>query len=200
MLSVKERQTRLKYLGYYSGKIDGIEGAGTKKAYLDLQKDYFFRSKDKTGKYNLDTEKLLYTVYNVKRYTKNFDVKKDKLYCGCKGKYCTGYPDFLKASLLQNLQSVRNKYGATSISSALRCKTWNKKVGGVNNSKHTQGKAVDFHNSYGSTLAKRKEEINYFISLPSSSYSYCNGYFKTKATSGKKSAPNMGSSIHGDVK
>lgn len=200
MLSVKERQTRLKYLGYYKGVIDGIEGKGTKEAYLKLQKDYFFNSRDKDGKYGNNTEILLNSVYNVKKYSKNFDIKKDKLYCGCKGKYCTGYPATIDPYLMKNLQSVRNKFGATSVTSMLRCKTWNKKVGGVLNSKHTKGKAVDFHNAYGSNLTKRKTEINYFISLPNSSYSYCNGYYKTKATSGKKTSSTMGSSIHGDVK
>ena len=51
MLSVKKRQEYLKYLGYYKGAIDGIVGKGTKKAYKDLQNDYFFRSKDKDGLY-----------------------------------------------------------------------------------------------------------------------------------------------------
>ena len=41
MLSVKQRQTKLKDLGYYKGKIDGKVGTLTKKAYKNLQKDYF---------------------------------------------------------------------------------------------------------------------------------------------------------------
>ena len=199
MLSVKERQERLKYLGFYKGKINGKEDAATKKAYLDLQKTYFFNKKDMDGKYGNDTEKLLYTAYNVKRYTKNFDIKKDHLYCGCKGKYCTGFPDFVRASLLKNLQSIRDKFGATSVTSMLRCKKWNSIVGGVINSKHTKGLAVDFYNSGTGALAKRKTEVNYWMSLPSATYSYCNGYYKNKSGSGKKTAPNMGKSIHGDI-
>ena len=66
MLSVKERQERLKYLGYYKGAIDGVEGPKTKRAYLDLQKWGFFRVKDKDGKYGANTEKLLISAYNVK--------------------------------------------------------------------------------------------------------------------------------------
>lgn len=39
MLSVKQRQTNLYYCHYYyTGKIDGVEGAGTKSAYGKLQK------------------------------------------------------------------------------------------------------------------------------------------------------------------
>ena len=199
MLSVRERQERLKYLGYYEGKIDGIEGAKTKEAYLKLQKEYFFNAKDKTGVYNNNTEKLLYSAYNVKRYSKNFDIKKDKLYCGCKGKYCTGYPDFIRAALMKNLQSIRDKFGATTVTSMLRCKKWNSLIGGVVNSKHTRGLAVDFYNSGTSALSKRKTEVNYWMKLPSATYSYCNGYYKSKSGSGKKTAPNMGRSIHGDI-
>ena len=46
MLTIKERQEYLYFLGYYKGKIDGIEGKLTKQAYLKLQNDYFFRKKD----------------------------------------------------------------------------------------------------------------------------------------------------------
>lgn len=51
MLSIKERQTYLKKYGFYTGKIDGIEGPLTKKAYLALQKKYFVRKMDIDGIY-----------------------------------------------------------------------------------------------------------------------------------------------------
>lgn len=200
MLSVKERQERLKYLGFYKGAIDGIAGAKTKRAYLELQKAYFFRAKDKDGKYGPNTEKLLISAYNVKKYTKNFDIKKDKLYCRCKGKYCTGFPAIMNADMLKNLQAIRNKYGATTVTSMLRCKTWNKKQGGASASRHLLGKAVDFRNRKTLILKNRKNVINYWMSLDNSRYSYCNGYYKSKTGSGKKTAKGMGTSIHGDIK
>lgn len=200
MLSVKERQEKLKYLGFYSGAIDGIEGVKTKRAYKELQDKYFFRKQDKDGKYGNNTEKLLMCAYNVKKYTKNFDIKKDKLYCRCKGKYCTGYPAAIDEDLLQNLQAIRNKYGATTVTSMLRCKTWNKKQGGSTNSRHMKGKAVDFRNRKTLTLKNRKVVINYWMSLDNSRYSYCNGYYKSTTGSGKKTAKGMGISVHGDVK
>lgn len=200
MLSIKERQEKLKYLGFYSGAIDGIEGVKTKRAYKELQDKYFFRKQDKDGKYGNNTEKLLMCAYNVKRYTKNFDIKKDKLYCRCKGKYCTGYPAIMNENMLKNLQVIRNKYGSTTVTSMLRCKEWNKKVGGSTNSRHLLGKAVDFKNLKSLTLAKRKLQINYWMSLDNSRYSYCNGYYKSTSKSGKKTAKGMGTSIHGDVK
>ena len=200
MLTIKERQEKLKYLGFYSGAIDGIEGVKTKRAYKELQDKYFFRKQDKDGKYGNNTEKLLMCAYNVKRYTKNFDIKKDKLYCRCKGKYCTGYPAIMNENMLKNLQAIRNKYGSTTVTSMLRCKEWNKKVGGSTNSRHLLGKAVDFKNLKSLTLAKRKLQINYWMSLDNSRYSYCNGYYKSTSGSGKKTAKGMGTSIHGDVK
>ena len=200
MLSIRERQEKLKYLGFYKGAIDGIEGVKTKRAYKELQDKYFFRAKDKDGKYGTNTEKLLISAFNVKKYTKNFDIKKDKLYCRCKGKYCTGYPAIIEVDLLKNLQSIRDKFGTTTVTSMLRCKKWNKEVGGSTNSKHIKGKAVDFKNLRSLTLAKRKTQINYWMTLPEANYSYCNGYYKSTSGSGKKVAKKMGTSIHGDIK
>ena len=200
MLTVKQRQEKLKYLGFYTGAIDGIEGIKTKRAYKELQDKYFFRAKDKDGKYGNNTEKLLECAYNVKRYTKNFDLKKDKLYCRCKGKYCTGYPAIINIDLLKNLQAERDKWGATTITSMLRCKTHNKEVGGSTNSKHLQGKAVDYRNKHTLTLNQRKDCINYWFTLSNPRYSYCNGYYKYTNKSGTKKASGMGISIHGDVK
>ena len=200
MLTVRERQEKLKYLGFYTGAIDGIEGVKTKRAYKELQDKYFFRAKDKDGKYGNNTEKLLISAFNVKRYTKNFDLKKDKLYCRCKGKYCTGYPAIISVDLLKNLQAERDKWGATTVTSMIRCKTHNKNVGGSSNSRHLQGKAVDYRNKHTITLNQRKECINYWFTLSNPRYSYCNGYYRNCNKSGTKKASGMGISIHGDVK
>ena len=200
MLTVRERQEKLKYLGFYTGAIDGIEGVKTKRAYKELQDKYFFRAKDKDGKYGNNTEKLLISAFNVKKYTKNFDLKKDKLYCRCKGKYCTGYPATISIDLLKNLQAERDKWGATTVTSMLRCKTHNKNIGGSTNSKHLQGKAVDYRNKHTLTLNQRKDCINYWFTLSNPRYSYCNGYYKYVNRSGTKKASGMGISIHGDVK
>ena len=200
MLTVKQRQEELKFLGFYKGAIDGVEGVKTKRAYYDLQKKYFFRKKDIDGVYGPNTEKLLISAYNVKKYTKNFDLKKDKLYCRCKGKYCSGYPAIIQIDLLKNLQAERDKWGGTTVTSMLRCKLWNKKQGGSTNSRHMVGKAVDYRNKHTITLAKRKDVINYWMTLPEARYSYCNGYYRNGSKSGKKVAKGMGISVHGDIK
>ena len=72
MLTIKQRQEYLKYLGFYKGSIDGIEGNLTKSAYRTLQSKYFARKSDIDGKYGRNTDMLLVNAYNVKKYTKNF--------------------------------------------------------------------------------------------------------------------------------
>lgn len=196
MLSVRTRQKYLKNLGYYKGQIDGIEGKQTKQAYLDLQKDYFPK-KEQDGIYGQKTEILLRNAERVRLYTKNFELKEFK--CPC-NKYCTGYPALLNINLLKNTQSVRDKFGVTTIESGLRCQKYNDSLkGSIKGSKHTKGKAADYIVYKHSTLSKRKQIVDYFIGLKKSSYSYTNGYKRTKFTKGTVYAPNMQVSVHGDV-
>ena len=90
MLKIKQRKTYLKELGYFKGTVNAKEDDDLKKAYKDLQDDYFTRKKDRDGKYGPNTEKLLLNAYYVKKYTKNFKLEEFK--CECGGKFCTGYP------------------------------------------------------------------------------------------------------------
>lgn len=200
MLSIKERQKRLAYLGYYTGKIDGIEGKGTKKAYKLLQDDYFIRAKDKDGLYGNNTEILLMNAYNVKLICRNFKLEEFK--CHCKGKYCTGYPAILDSIFLANLQIFRNKIGvAMNVTSGLRCKKHNAEVTTSTKSRHLTGKALDFYSSKNKTLEGRKALINKWINdFKESRYGYCNGYYNNQGTTGKKTSSTMGSAIHIDVK
>ena len=193
MLTIKQRQTYFQYLGYYDGEITGKENSALKAAYKKIQDDYFTRDKDKDGKYGPDTEKLLVNVYRVKKYTKNFDFKSDKkLKCSCGGKYCTGFPTTLSTQLLKNLQSVRNKYGATTITSGMRCEKYNNSLDGSStSSRHMTGKALDIDNAKTHTEKGRKEVMAYVKKLTGHRYTYCN-------LGG--SHPNMGNSVHFDVK
>lgn len=189
LLSVKKRQEYLKALGFYSGNIDGKVGAKTKAAYKSLQKAYFTREKDIDGLYGKNTDKLLQNAYNVKKYCPNFKLEEFK--CGCRGRNCTEYPEVLNVQLLKNLQALRNKYGATTITSGLRCKNHNITVGGASGSRHKSGKAVDIKNNASITVQGRKQIMSFWKTLPKWRYTYCNinGDY-----------PNMGTSVHVDVK
>lgn len=187
MLSIRNRQKYLKYLGFYTGSVDGKEGPLTKEAYLNLQKTYFTRKQDIDGIYGNDTEKLLLSAYRVKKYTKNFKLEEFKCKCG---KYCTGYPAALDIQYLKNLQKVRNKFGSVKITSAMRCNTHNANVGGSSGSRHKLGKAADIITFTSGTESGRKKIMSYWLSLPKSRYTYCNL---------NGSNPGMGTATHVDI-
>lgn len=200
MLSIKERQEYLKYIGLYKGKIDGIEGKQTKTAIKNLQAKYFTRKSDVDGLYGKNTDILLVNAYRVKKYTKNFDLKEFK--CGCNGKYCTGYPANLSINLLKNIQTMRNNYGGITITCGLRCKKYNASLpNSASNSYHLYGKAVDWYN-YNACydLQKRKYAIEKWLLLKGANMSYCNGYMKYKNKGGYYyNSPRMGNAIHSQV-
>lgn len=102
------------------------------------------------------------TADNCKDF-KNFKYSEFK--CHCKGKYCNGYPVSFSYELAKNLQTIRTHFGKPlTITSPLRCETWNTKQGGVKNSKHKRGWACDFYIkgvSYN-TLAKYVKTLPYF--------------------------------------
>ena len=200
ILSIKTRQKYLKNLGFYKGDIDGIEGILTKNAYRSLQKKYFVRSSDIDGVYGSNTEKLLRNAERIRLYTKNF--KLEEFRCECNGKYCTGYPAFLDIKLLKYAQSLRNRYGAMTITSGLRCTSYNSIIGGIRGSKHTLGKAIDWYSSYSlKSFSNRKRIINWYANnCISMNYSYCDGYARTKFRKEYPSVPSMYKRIHCDVK
>ena len=141
LLKIKTRQKYLKTLGFYDGKIDGKWDKDCELATLKLQKKYF-PAREQDAEYGTKTDILLRCAWNC-RDLKYF--KLEEFRCGCKGRYCTGYPVVISRSFVKKLdKKVRPKYGAMTITSALRCTTHNKNVGGVSNSCHRLGKAADF--------------------------------------------------------
>lgn len=152
-LTLKEQQTYLKKLGLYTKKIDGIRGAGHKKAVKQF--NTIFLNKESEVYYN-DTDKLLreiYASYNKSpymvdsdwKYFKNF--KSSEFYCTCRKKYCDGWNGLrnkIPMHLLMADQYIRNHFGkAVSLTSTIRCDKRNKEVGGVKNSKHRLFRAND---------------------------------------------------------
>lgn len=64
----------------------------------------------------------------------------------CKCGKCKSVPNYLKPRLrllAQQLETIRRLSGALIINSGVRCINHNKKVGGVKNSQHILGNAVD---------------------------------------------------------
>lgn len=152
-LTLKEQQTYLKKLGLYTKKIDGIRGAGHKKAVKQF--NTIFLNKESEVYYD-DTDKLLreiYASYNKSPYMTNSDwkyfknFKSGEFFCTCRKKYCDGWNGLrnkIPMHLLMLDQYIRNHFGkAVSLTSTVRCPKRNAEVGGVKNSKHKSFLAND---------------------------------------------------------
>lgn len=73
---------------------------------------------------------------------KFFSAKELECKCGGAPLSCST-PDFCD-KLLEDLDAIREEWGQPLyVTSASRCKMWNKKVGGSRNSMHMKSKAVD---------------------------------------------------------
>lgn len=64
--------------------------------------------------------------------------------CKCGGRYCSGYPARMREEVVRICDNARRHFGKRgSIVSGLRCQIWNSSQGGVANSQHMYGEAVD---------------------------------------------------------
>lgn len=157
----KQRQHLLAYLGYYVMAVDGIWGSGSREACSRFQED---RGITVDGYGGPETDKQLrYAVYNGLEKTEPVveDINvpttetfwdhirywtRDEFRCKCGGKYCDGFPtepDQILVELVDDLRADAGRPGHPS--SGLRCETWNRIQGGVANSRHRDGKALDFY-------------------------------------------------------
>lgn len=111
-------------------------------------------------------------------YFPNFT--RTELKCGCKSKYCKGYPAKVDFDLMYCLQKVREHFGKpVVVTSGLRCSKYNATLSGSSkNSAHKSGKAADIFIKG----VDPKEIVSYWKSL-NVGYSYCG-------------TPNMGSAAH----
>lgn len=143
----KQKQHLLAYLGYYTIVVDGIWGNGSKKATAAFQKDYRV-TEDGFGP---ATEARIRAVIATgeKPAPLNFweeirYFKREEFKCKC-GKHCNGFPKEMDEKLIRTADRVRAYFGKPAIvSSGVRCEKHNKAVGGVANSRHLLGKAMDF--------------------------------------------------------
>lgn len=109
-------------------------------------------------------EKLVTNWWDSIKY---FD--REEFECHCGGKYCDGFPAEPSQVLVRVADRVREHFGAPAIaSSGVRCKTHNANVGGVANSKHLSGKAMDF-----CIVGKSAEQVlSYVEQQPEINYAY----------------------------
>ena len=162
-----------------------------------LQKTYLLRKTDWDGIYGQITDNLLRHLYNVKKHSKNF--APEEFVCECGGKYCSGYPNYMKAKQMEHLQTIRSHYNRPMvITCGLRCKKQNEIVKGIASSKHLNGKATDFYmKGVTDTLANRIKAIKYIRTLKNFSYCYGDGINSNGDTDRYL---DMGNALHTDTK
>lgn len=70
--------------------------------------------------------------------------KRDEMRCKCGGRYCNGFPAEPQQLLMELADWARKRFGAHAhVVSGLRCSRWNQIQGGVANSQHMYGEAMD---------------------------------------------------------
>ena len=154
----KQKQHLLGYLGYYSGQVDGIWGRLSGEATRAFQAGYGL---EPDGVFGPATEKRILEVIGSGeqpsqqaqtapetvggeewwREIRYFTRAEFRCPCG----RCGGYPAEPSEKLVRLADQVREHFGAPALpSSGVRCPEHNKEVGGVWNSRHLAGKALDF--------------------------------------------------------
>ena len=149
-MTIKQRQHLLAYLGYYVGDIKDNWTSDCKVACKAFQNDFGGIAVDGLGGPETDKALLHAVAYGITKKESGFwaDIKhfnRKEFKCKCGNIYCNGYPAEPQEKLIRVADKIREHFGATAtVSSGLRCKQHNANVGGVSNSRHLTGKAMDF--------------------------------------------------------
>lgn len=148
----KQKQHLLAYLGYYKGEIDGVWGELSADATEGFQVDYGLNA---DGIFGPATEaRILEVIYSgekpqtapesgdwwdgIKWFTR------EEFRCKCDGRFCDGFPTEMKRPVVELADRAREHFGKPAlVVSGLRCETHNANEGGVWNSQHMYGEAVD---------------------------------------------------------
>lgn len=176
-MTVKQAQCLLLYLGYSPGWPDGVVGPKTCGAISVFQSDYGLPA---TGQLDETTGKMLVaavagTAAKVEKPKtgswwdgiKHF--KREEFKCKCGGRYCNGYPAEMQQAVVKIADAAREHFGKPAhVISGLRCQKWNAIQGGVGNSQHMYGEAVDLR-----VDGVDSETLRQFVaSQPGHRYSY----------------------------
>jgi hypothetical protein len=184
LLTEKQRKKRFKYLGL---------GNYTKKNILKFQKIAFPNDKSEwDSKWGSHSDNALRTFYNVKKYAPSFKPQEFRCNCG----HCCGYPSYMKLVELKHIQRIRNHYNKPmTITSGLRCSHENSRVGGVPNSGHLKGYAVDFYiEGVTDNLEGRKKALKWIVKQDNHEFTY--GKDMVDSNGLYREAAGMGNAMH----
>lgn len=157
-MTIRQIQLLLSFLGYDPGAPDGIDGEKTQSAVRLFQAREGLREDGIAG--SKTQERLLDAVAQGRMYTRTEpkaengtgdfwkDIRyfsRNEPYIACSCGSCGGFPVEPDEKLMRLADRVRQQAGAAMIpSSTVRCRAHNAEVGGVANSRHLAGKAMDF--------------------------------------------------------
>lgn len=164
-MTMTRLQMNLKFLGLYSGQIDGIKGVQTINAIKKFQENNNLKVDGIAGQQTINKVRKIITDIQAKigvevdgvagietgkawyKYCVNnsWDLikhfKKDEFTCKCG----CGLNN-MNLIVVKIADEVREHFGSPAIvTSGTRCEKHNKEVGGVSNSRHLQGKAIDMY-------------------------------------------------------
>lgn len=154
-MTVRTLQLLLTALDYDPGAADGIAGERTREAVLAFQREYGLEADGIAGKATeAALRKAVFESWERPdaRPEPGGDWWKDIRYftrsepfiaCSCGA--CGGFPAEPREKLMRLADKVRAAAGSPMIpSSTVRCPAHNRAVGGVANSRHLTGSAMDF--------------------------------------------------------
>ena len=149
-MTAKQKQCLLAYLGYYTGAIDGIWGEKSRQATEDFQRSCGL---DPDGVFGEETARRIREVIAAGEapvagsfWDEIQYFRRDEPFIACPCGKCGGFPVEPSEKLMRLADRVREHFGAPMIpTSTVRCSAHNAAVGGVANSYHVRGKAMDFY-------------------------------------------------------
>ncbi len=145
-MTILQKQCLLRYLGF-TVTLDGVDGPQTQAGLRTFREE--FGSDDLKLAVMQDWHRPEGDYWQDIRYFKRSDP-----YIGCSCGKCGGFPVEPEEKLMRLADRVRGHFSAPMIpTSTVRCPAHNASVGGVKNSRHLRGKAMDFKVS-GRTAAE----------------------------------------------
>lgn len=188
-MTVKQIQLLLAYLGYDPGDLDGVTGKNTMAAVKAFQKAEGLTQDGIAGQKT--QARLREAVFQGRMYVPPDDsdggadkqegktgtfwdrikyFKRAEFKCKCGGRFCNGYPAEMQEAVVKIADAAREHFGKPAhVVSGLRCKQWNAHEGGVANSQHMYGEAIDLRID-----GVDSETLRQFVaSQPGHRYSYC---------------------------